>query len=343
MNNQGDPSEASQSAAEAFQQKIADGLLEMFDLVISSRRGYYAQAPEKKPSRESIGSIVDSYSRTNAAISGGFNLVPGPWGLVGIAPELTLILRNQLLLIYDIGMAYDQQKALTKELLAAVLLESLGVGAGSLVVMQGSKILVKRVSLRFFQKVIALLSGRVTQQALKSALSKWVPILGAAAMATWVHYTTNKIGRNAAELLSKEIVVEEVEECIDFADPADESPKTDSTPDLQKLRALTCLASIDGSTHAEEAAFIMQMMAETEIPQGEVELLSSALANGKQVDVDYSQLAGKPGEAIGLLIDMVALSSRDGSIHPAERMYIRKTGEILGLTEADLNDLLEQS
>lgn len=68
------------SAAEAFQQKLSDGLMGLFELVISNRRGYYAQHPENIPTRESVGAIIDSYSTKNAVISGGFNLVPGPWG-----------------------------------------------------------------------------------------------------------------------------------------------------------------------------------------------------------------------------------------------------------------------
>jgi hypothetical protein len=77
--------------------------------------------------------------------------VPGPWGLVGIVPELTLIFRNQLMLIFDVGMAYGKSEVLRKELLAGVLLDAFGIGAGSLLVMQGSKLIVKRDSLRVFQ------------------------------------------------------------------------------------------------------------------------------------------------------------------------------------------------
>jgi hypothetical protein len=110
-----------ESAAEAFQQKLSDGLMGLFELVVSNRRGYYAHHPESIPTRQSVGAIIDSCATKNAARSGGFNLVPGPWGLVGIVPELTLVLRNQLTLIYDIGMAYGKFEVLTQELLAGVL------------------------------------------------------------------------------------------------------------------------------------------------------------------------------------------------------------------------------
>jgi uncharacterized tellurite resistance protein B-like protein len=334
------------SASEAFQQKLSDGLMGLFELVISNRRGYYALHPDKIPTRESVGSLVDSYSATNAAISGGFNLVPGPWGLVGIIPELTLIFRNQLMLIYDVGMAHGKSEVLTKELLAGVLLDAFGIGAGSLFVMQGSKLIVKRVSLRVFQRIVALLAGRVTQQALKSALSKWVPVLGAAAMAAWVHYMTKKVGRKAAEVLSQDVSVDETECDQDEAGQSPEvPPNTEASNDVsavvQRLKILVCLAAIDGKTHDQESAFIVEIMSNYDIPSADRNKIVEALANYKQIDIDYGGLEANPSDSVGILVDMVALSRRDGSIHPAERIYIRRVGGILGVAEADVNDLIE--
>lgn len=334
------------SAAEAFQQKLSDGLMGLFEHVISKRRGYYAQHPDRIPTRESVGAIVDSWSTKNAAISAGFNLVPGPWGLVGIVPELTLIFRNQLTLIYDIGIAYGKPEVLTKELLAGVLLDAFGIGAGSLFVMQGSKLIVKRVSLRVFQRIVALLAGRVTQQALKSALSKWVPLLGAAAMAAWVHYMTKKVGQKATQILGEDILLDEEE--ID-QDESHHSQEPSTAPEVaseasavaQRLRVLACLASIDGTTHDQESEFIKEMMSNYELQSVDKNEILKSLESCQQIEVDYSVLAANPSDSIGVLVDMVALSRRDETVHPAERMYIRKVGEILGVAEADVKDLIE--
>ena len=334
------------SAAEAFQQKLSDGLTGLFELVISNRRGYYAQHPENIPTRESVGAVIDSYSTKNAVITGGFNLVPGPWGLVGIVPELTLVVRNQLTLIYDIGMAHGKSQVLTKELLAGVLLDAFGVGAGSLFVMQGSKLIVKRVSLRVFQRIVALLAGRVTQQALKSALSKWVPVLGAAAMATWVHYMTKKVGRKADQILSQDVSVDAEEVDQDEPFRSQEATTVSDASDgaaalVQRLRILACLAAIDGTAHDQEAAFIKEMMSNYQIPPAEESAILSSLESCQQIDVKYDILGANPGDAVGVLVDMVALSRRDSVVHPAERIFIRKVGEILGVAEADVNDLIE--
>jgi uncharacterized tellurite resistance protein B-like protein len=336
------------SASEAFQQKLSDGLMGLFELVISNRRGYYVQHPENIPTIESIGSIVDSYSTKNAVISGGFNLVPGPWGLVGIVPELTIIFRNQLMLIYDIGVAHGKQRVLTKELLAGVLLDAFGIGAGSLFVMQGSKLIVKRVSLRVFQRIVALLAGRVTQQALKSALSKWVPVLGAAAMAAWVHYMTKKIGQKATQIPSQEISLDNEEtdigESLQMPEASLEMVASNEVAAvIQRLRILVCLAAIDGSAHDQEAGFIKEIMSNYEIPAVETDHILDALRNSQLMNIDYSILAANPSDSVGVLLDMVALSKRDGSDHPAERIYIRKVGQILGVSDADIDDLIRSA
>lgn len=336
------------SASEAFQQKLSDGLLSLFELVISNRKGYYAQHPENIPTINSIGAIIDSYSTKNAVVSGGFNLVPGPWGLVGIVPELTFIFRNQLMLIYDIGMAYGKQKVLTKELLAGVLLDAFGIGAGSLFVMQGSKLIVKRVSLRVFQRIVALLAGRVTQQALKSALSKWVPVLGAAAMAAWVHYMTKKIGHKATQILNRDISVDDEEsdndESLQTQEVVAEMESTnEANAIVQRFRVLVCLAVIDGKTHEQESGFIKEMMSNYEIPSVEATEILAALSNSQQLNVDYNVLAANPSDSVGVLMDMVALSKRDDSDHPAERIYIRKVGKILGVSDGDISDLMEMA
>lgn len=195
--------------ANTFQNNLAEKMMGIFELVVSDRRGHFDKHPDEIPDKKSAPSIINSYSVTNAVISGGASLIPGPWGMVAVIPEIVAVIRNQLAMIYDIGMAYGKSKVLNKELLAGVLVTAMGASAGSLLVMQGSKVLVKRVALRAFQQIIAMLAGKITQQALKSAISKWLPGVGAAAMAVWSNYLTRKVGEKAIEIFKKEIVISE--------------------------------------------------------------------------------------------------------------------------------------
>lgn len=176
-----------------------------FDYVIENRSDYYRKNPSNLPQLDSVSGLISSYTRNNAAISGGASLIPGPWGMASVIPELTLVIRNQIQMVYDIGVANGKQAQLTKELLIGIFLTAMGSSAGSLLTIHGGKILVRRASLQVIQKIIAMLGGRVTQQVIKSTVSKWLPFVGAAAMATWTGYMTKNIGEKANELFKLEI------------------------------------------------------------------------------------------------------------------------------------------
>ena len=176
-----------------------------FDYVIENRSDYYRKNPSNLPQLDSVSGLISSYTRNNAAISGGASLIPGPWGKAAVIPELTLVIRNQIQMVYDIGVANGKQAQLTKELLIGIFLTAMGSSAGSLLTIHGGKILVRRASLQVIQKIIAMLGGRVTQQVIKSTVSKWLPFVGAAAMATWTGYMTKNIGEKANELFKLEI------------------------------------------------------------------------------------------------------------------------------------------
>jgi uncharacterized tellurite resistance protein B-like protein len=125
-------------------------------------------------------------------------------------------------------------------------------------------------------------------------------------------------------------------------DPTTLSEASDGAATVaQRLRILACLAAIDGTAHDQEAAFIKEMMSNYQIPPAEESAILSFLSSCQQIDVRYDILGANPGDAVGVLVDMVALSRRDSIVHPAERMFIRKVGEILGVAKADLNDLIE--
>lgn len=176
-----------------------------FDYVIENRSDYYRKNPSNLPQLDSVSGLISSYTRNNAAISGGASLIPGPWGMAAVIPELTLVIRNQIQMVYDIGVANGKQAQLTKELLIGIFLTAMGSSAGSLLTIHGGKILVRRASLQVIQKIIAMLGGRVTQQVIKSTVNKWLPFVGAAAMATWTGYMTKNIGEKANELFKLEI------------------------------------------------------------------------------------------------------------------------------------------
>ena len=337
----------SKETATTFQSKLADKLMEVFELVVSDRSGHFAKHPDKIPDTKSVPSIINSYSVTNAAISGGISLVPGPWGMVAVIPEIALVIRNQLAMIYDVGMAYGKSKVITKELLAGVLITAMGASAGTLLIMQGGKVLVKRVALRAFQKIIIFMAGRVTQQILKSVISKWLPVVGAAAMAVWSNYLTRQIGKKAIEIFEKEIVLsEEVFEemplenvSISGASISRSSTSTIS-PDLPKVQTLLNIMKVDGTIKAEEREYMETIIGNADLSEIEKADLMQAIDKSGKFVVDYSAFANSPDDAIGLLVGMVALAKRDSTFHVTERLFVKQVGKLMGFSETDIDEIM---
>lgn len=193
------------SDKENLADKMAKMLGDAFETVALTRRAHFEQHPNKRPGEAEVGNIIKSYANQNAIIAGAANMVPGPWGMLAIFPELTLIIRNQIQMIYDIGVAYGKESQLDSKLLLAIFSTVLGGGAIGLATVKGSQLLVKRASLRVIQKIIVWLGGKITQRVLKQVLAKWLPVVGAAAMAIWARQSTMSMGQAAAELLKLEI------------------------------------------------------------------------------------------------------------------------------------------
>jgi hypothetical protein len=67
----------SQEVANTLQSKLAEKMMGVFELVVSDRSGHFAKHPDQIPDKKSVPSIINSYSITNAAISGGRSLGHG--------------------------------------------------------------------------------------------------------------------------------------------------------------------------------------------------------------------------------------------------------------------------
>ncbi|MCA9974498.1 MAG: TerB family tellurite resistance protein, partial [Anaerolineales bacterium] len=250
---------------------------------------------------------------------------------------------------YDIGMAYGKSKVLSKELLAGVLLTAMGAGAGSLLVMQGSKVLVKRVALRQFQKIVAILAGKITQQVLKSAISKWLPIVGAAAMAVWSNYLTRQVGKKAIEIFEKEVVLSEevieempleIENAFPQLDTINRATTLSISPDMPKVQTLLNLMKVDGVTKVEEREYMQTIIGNADLMENERTVLTQAIDKNEKFSVDYSAFASSPDDAIGLLVDMVTLAKRDGTFHITEKMFVKQVGKLLGFSDDDIDETM---
>ncbi len=321
--------------------QIAEKVTSLVGTVVSERGEHYRLHANQVPQRQQVDGLISSYANSSTAIAGGLNLIPGPWGMVAAVPEICLVLRNQMMMVYDIGVAYGKGQALTKELLIGVLLSATGSGAGTLLVVQGGKVLVKRTSLRVLQRIIRRLAGDISQKMLKSMISKWLPVVGAAAMAAWANYSTRQIGRKAIAIFEKEIeYAPDIPDEPDIPEPDPDVGKASVCLDSVRIRALINLAQVDGTVAAQERVHLRTIIDNSDLGGDERAALLGALGSRKPSAVDYQALADTPDDALGLLIDMVALAKRDGEYHRAERAYIKRAARQMGFPDSQTEDAL---
>lgn len=154
--------------------------------------------------------LINTACRTTAGISGGAALVPGPLGMLTLLPDMYAIWRVQSQLVADIAAVYGKTGTLGKEqMLWCLFKHSAAHVAGDFVVQVGERYIVHPSSLLLIQKAVGFLGIKIAQRALGKSVARYLPVLGAAAVASYAYVDTKKVGAAAKALFSKEIVIEQ--------------------------------------------------------------------------------------------------------------------------------------
>ncbi len=319
---------------------LQDKMEGLFDAVIQGRKEYYQD--NQVPTKNEIEGIVSKYGYLNAGVSGTIGLIPGPWGMAAAIPEVIAVINNQLKMIYDIGMAYGKEDVLTKELLMAIFATGMGSGGIGLLSIHGSKVLVKRASLRILQKIIEFLGGKITQKVLKSMIAKWLPFVGAAGMAAWSKYSTTKIGEYAKEILSKEIEFDsnELTETDIVIEDAIVIDEVENITIEAKINALINLMKADNRIHEKEVEYIDTLIEKSNLDDSINSKLKENMKSTEIIKVDYNLFKDDPSESVGLISDLISLAKRDGEFHIKEKIFVKQVGKTLNYSENDLNEMM---
>jgi uncharacterized protein (DUF697 family) len=156
--------------------------------------------------------LIKKASTTTAGISGGAALVPGPLGLLTILPDMYAIWRVQAHLVADIAAVYGKTGTLGKEQMIWCLFKhSAAHVAGDFVVQVGERYIVHPRSLQWMQKAVGLLGFKIAQRVLGKSVARFLPVLGAVAVARYAYIDTKKVGLAATSLFSRDIVIEQGE------------------------------------------------------------------------------------------------------------------------------------
>jgi hypothetical protein len=182
--------------------KVTDAILKLITTVPKSSENE-SSAPDVRAR-----SIARTAARTTAGISGSAALVPGPLGILSLLPDIVGVWRVQSQMVSDIAATYGKTATLTKEHMVYCLFKHTASQLLRDVVMRsGERFLVRPVSLRMMQSLVAKISITVGQRTIGKTVARYAPVIGAIGVGGYAYYDTNKVAKTAIELFSKEVVV----------------------------------------------------------------------------------------------------------------------------------------
>lgn len=207
--------------------RIADAIVELVSRVPDT-----TEHPVADP-QAAVQRLTRQAARRAALVSGGLALPPGPLGLLTVLPDLVAIWKIQAQLVADIAGARGHSATLTREqMLYCLFRHAASHLLRDVVVRAGQRAIVHRLSVSALQSVAARLGVQLSQQVIAKSASRWVPGVGAAAVAAYAWYDTDRVARTADALFMRELVIDDPTVVVEPAAP----PVPARRPLLSRLR-----------------------------------------------------------------------------------------------------------
>jgi len=182
---------------------VGDAIVAVVSRVPATR-----EAPLADPDAR-IRELSRQAARRAALVSGGLALPPGPLGVLTLVPDLLAIWRIQAQLVADIAGARGRSGSLTREqMLYCLFRHAASQLLRDVVVRAGERAIVHRLTVGAIQSIAARLGVSLSRQLIAKSASRWVPGVGAAAVAAYAWWDTERVARVADELFARDVVVE---------------------------------------------------------------------------------------------------------------------------------------
>jgi uncharacterized protein (DUF697 family) len=181
--------------------RISDAILSLVAVIPVSAESQTA-TPDVRAAE-----LCEAAARTTAKISGLAAIAPGPLGLLTVLPDLIAMWRIQSQLVSDIASVYGRTGNLSKEhMLWCLFKHSAAQTFRDVAYRAGERYLIRPLSLRALNKMTTSIGVRLSERAVGKAVARFLPLVGAAAVAGYAYYDTKKVGAAAVDIFSKEPV-----------------------------------------------------------------------------------------------------------------------------------------
>jgi hypothetical protein len=163
-----------------------------------------AHDPEKEARR-----LAARAQQRAGLTAGSLALPPGPLGWLTVLPEVIAIWKIQAQMVSDIAAAYGQHSELGREQMLWCLFRHTAAQAfRDLVVRVGDRLLFRRLTYSVIERVAKTIGVKVTQRAVGSGISRWMPLVGAVGVGGYAYYDTGQVARTAIAMFSTPFATE---------------------------------------------------------------------------------------------------------------------------------------
>jgi len=146
--------------------------------------------------------IAKRAAQKAALLSGSLALPPGPLGFVTILPDLYLIWKLQRQMVADIFALHGQTAELTRTHMLYCLFRHMASHVlRDVAVRTGQRVVIEQLSSGALKSVLTSVGTTVTQRMVGSAASRWIPIIGAAAVGGYAYWDTLQVAKTARRLV----------------------------------------------------------------------------------------------------------------------------------------------
>ena len=175
--------------------------------IIETLERVLADIPAPKAGRsdvpqEAAEAIARRAAKRAALLSGSLALPPGPLGFMTLLPDLYLIWQTQRQMVSDIFGVYGRSAELTKtNMLYCLFRHAASQVLRDVAVRAGERVVVREMTAGALRGALSTLGVTVTQRVAGATAGRFVPALGAAAVAGYAYWDTLQVAKSAHRLL----------------------------------------------------------------------------------------------------------------------------------------------
>lgn len=313
----------------AIQVDLGDGLFQVME------KAYGVRQQDSLNSNFTLADtqqIIDGYANKNMMIAAATSIVPGPFGILGAVPELLLNFNNQMSMIYDLGCASGKENFINKDVLLDIPIAAFGGNTNLAALQNSGKELLDSPQSLLADKA-GTLAKSITERVLKKSVVQFIPVAGPILMGVWSKMATRKISTISINFLDNQ------KSYIEKITPAD-SPAIKKQIQIEKIKGLANLIESNNEINENQIEFIGTIIENSSLDQTEkAYYLEESLKTGSKFKIDKALLAQYEEEE-DLLVEMVVMAKRSGSVDKYEEEYIYQLGQELGIEEDFIRELL---